>query len=260
MRLRDLEAALQRVRPFNTKLQKIDLEQFPTGWHIAARLVHTAASCSDIEGKTVVDLGTGTCMLGIGCALLGAEHVIGLDADIDALRIARENIDEAGVDSVCDLLLCDVVDMPLFLTNGLPRVDTVVMNPPFGTRNKGIDVRFIEQAIALRPRAIYSLHKSSTRKFLISKAAEWGLHVEVIAELRFDIPKMYKHHKQKIADVEVDFIRFELPDAMRHPPPTPPPVPTSPITLPLPKGDGQVGCVEARAAADCAGSALAATD
>jgi hypothetical protein len=50
---------------------------------------------------------------------------------------------------------------------------------------------------------------------LLSKAAELGLQVEVVAELRFDIPKMYKHHKQKTADVEVDFIRFELPDTMR---------------------------------------------
>jgi len=66
------------------------------------------------------------------------------------------------------------------------------MNPPFGTRNTGIDVTFLEQAIALRPRAIYSLHKTSTRKFLVKKATEeWGLEVEVIAELRFDIPKMY---------------------------------------------------------------------
>lgn len=65
------------------------------------------------------------------------------------------------------------------------------MNPPFGTRNTGIDVAFLEQAIELRPRAIYSLHKTSTRKFLVKKATEeWGLEVEVIAELRFDIPKM----------------------------------------------------------------------
>jgi putative methylase len=86
MKIRELEAALQRVRPFDTKLQKIDLEQFPTGWHIASRLVHTAAvGYGDVEGKTVVDLGTGTAMLGIGCALLGAGCVLGLDADVSGI-------------------------------------------------------------------------------------------------------------------------------------------------------------------------------
>ena len=217
MRLRDLEAALQRVKPFDKKLQKIDLEQFPTSWHIASRLIQCATENGDIEEKFVVDLGTGTSMLGIGCALMGAQAVLGLDADIDALNIARENIEESDVEELMDLVLCDVCSMPLNLNScEKSRVDTVVMNPPFGTRNKGIDIVFLEKAMQLRPKAIYSLHKTSTRKFLLKKAAEWGLQVEVMAELKFDIPKMYKHHKQKSLDVEVDFIRFELPDEMRE--------------------------------------------
>jgi predicted RNA methylase len=188
MRLRDLEARLQRVKPFDTRLQKIELEQFPTGPEIASRLVYTASSSfDDIEGKVVVDLGTGTGRLGIGCALMGASLVIGIDADMDALAIAQKNIDEAEVQM--ELLLSDVSTMPLGSLIG--KVDTVVMNPPFGTRNKGIDVAFLKQALHLQPRAIYSLHKTSTRKFLINKAqSEWGLEVEVLAELRFDIPKV----------------------------------------------------------------------
>jgi len=112
------------VRPFDTKLQKIDLEQFPTGFHIAARLVQTAAEHDDVEGRVVVDLGTGTAMLGIGCALMGAAAVIGLDADLDALAIAAQNIEAAEVDEVMDLVLCDVSSMPL-RSAGLTAVDTV---------------------------------------------------------------------------------------------------------------------------------------
>ncbi len=135
MRLRDLEAALQGVKPFDTRLQKIELEQFPTGPEIASRLVYTAAkSFDDIEGKIVVDLGTGTGRLGIGCALMGASLVIGIDADMDALAIAQENIDDAAVQM--ELLLSDVSAMPVYSLVG--KVDTVVMNPPFGTRNKGV--------------------------------------------------------------------------------------------------------------------------
>jgi putative methylase len=125
MRLRDLEQALQRVRPFDTTLQKIDLEQFPTGFHIASQLVLAAAENDDIEGCVVADLGTGTGMLGIGCALMGASAVVGLDADLDALVIAAENIEAADVEEVMDLVQCDVSSMPLRPT-GLPTIDTVL--------------------------------------------------------------------------------------------------------------------------------------
>ena len=91
-----------------------------------------------------------------------------------------------------------------------------MMNPSFGTRNKGVDVLFPEQALSLRPRAIYSLHKTSTREFLLNKArSEWGLHAEVLAEMRFDVPNMYKFHKKKSKDIAVDFLRFEVPDEVR---------------------------------------------
>jgi predicted RNA methylase len=49
------------------------------------------------------------------------------------------------------------------------RADTVIMNPPFGTRRKGADVEFLRAAARLVARdggALYSLHKSSTRAHL----------------------------------------------------------------------------------------------
>ncbi len=45
-------------------------------------------------------------------------------------------------------------------------------------------------------------------QFILKKAAEWDVEVEVIAQLRWDIPKMYSFHKKKSVDIEVDFIRF----------------------------------------------------
>ena len=67
MKLKELNSLLQEVKPFDTQLQKVELEQYPTEAHLAARLVFTAAtSFDDVEDKVVVDLGTGTGMLGIG--------------------------------------------------------------------------------------------------------------------------------------------------------------------------------------------------
>ena len=233
MKLKELNSLLQEVKPFDTQLQKVELEQYPTEAHLAARLVFTAAtSFDDVEDKVVVDLGTGTGMLGIGCVMMGASRVIGIDADSDALSVAQQNIDDIGVDEEMELLQADVSSLPLrsfrapqpagrqgdggCAESHEPWVDTVVMNPPFGTRNKGIDVLFLQQALSLRPRAIYSLHKSSTRQFLLGKATrDWGLGAQVLAEMRFDVPAMYKFHKQKSKDIAVDFLRFEVPEELR---------------------------------------------
>lgn len=42
--------------------------------------------------RQVLDVGTGTGILGLACALFGASRVVGLDNDIDARVAARENI------------------------------------------------------------------------------------------------------------------------------------------------------------------------
>jgi rRNA N6-adenosine-methyltransferase METTL5 len=46
------------------------------------------------------------------------------------------------------------------------RADTVVMNPPFGTRRKGADMEFLAAALKLSRGSVYSLHKSSTRSHI----------------------------------------------------------------------------------------------
>ncbi|GBG28064.1 6-phosphofructo-2-kinase/fructose-2,6-bisphosphatase 2 [Hondaea fermentalgiana] len=208
MKLKQLESALSHVEPFREP--RWDLEQYPTSAHIAARILYTAdASFDDIEDKTVLDLGCGTCMLGIAAQILGSAYTLGVDLDPNALAVAVDNIEEMEVD--IDLINANVLDGSLPLPAA--SFDTVVMNPPFGTRNKGADVAFIETALRLSRKAVYSLHKSSTRDFLQRKAnKDWEVSFEVIAQLRFDIPKMYKFHKKQSADVMVDLIRLCKPD------------------------------------------------
>lgn len=150
-------------------------------------------------------------MLSIGAAILGACHVIGVDLDTDALEIARENIDEFEDPLPIDLVQSSVQALVL-----QPRfqADTVIMNPPFGTRQKGADMEFLRAAFRISRHSIYSLHKSSTREH-ISKVAKKELgatSAEVLAQLRYDLPATYKFHKQKSKDIEVDLWRFEVPE------------------------------------------------
>lgn len=89
--------------------------------------------------------------------------------------------------------------------------DTVIMNPPFGTKkNSGIDMKFLEIALKLAKKTVYSLHKTSTRNYVLKKGRDYGANGKVIAELRYDIPNVFKFHKKSSVDIQVDFIRFSL--------------------------------------------------
>lgn len=173
-------------------------------------VLQVAHSYDEFEGQVVADLGCGTAMLSIGAAILGACHVIGIDLDSDALEIAKENIDQFEDPSLpIDLIQSSVQALAL-----QPRIyaDTVVMNPPFGTRTKGADMDFLRAAFKISRHSIYSLHKTSTREH-IGKIAVRDLKAksaEVLAQLRYDLPATYKFHKQKSRDIEVDLWRFEV--------------------------------------------------
>ena len=92
-------------------------------------------------------------------------------------------------------------------------VDTVITNPPFGTKdNAGMDLRFLKTATRLARRTVYSFHKTSTRAFL-KKHVEtaWKLRAfTVVAEMQFDIPNTYKFHKQQCVNIPVDLIRIDI--------------------------------------------------
>lgn len=95
-------------------------------------------------------------------------------------------------------------------------INTILMNPPFGTKNNaGIDVAFLKAGLSLAEsnpnlRAIYSMHKTSTREHLKRKAEEWKCSFTVIAEMKFDLPAKYDFHKKDNVIIQVDLLRFGL--------------------------------------------------
>lgn len=149
-------------------------------------------------------------MLSIGAALLGAQHVIGIDIDADALRIAKENIEEFEDSLPIDLVQCSIERL---LQQPRISADTIIMNPPFGTRRKGADAEFLRAAFRISQGSIYSLHKSSTRNYIRNVALSElnAVEAEVIAQLRYDLPASYSYHKLKSKDIEVDLWRFRVP-------------------------------------------------
>eukprot|EP00980_Cylindrotheca_fusiformis_P016936 scaffold5157_cov100-Cylindrotheca_fusiformis.AAC.8 len=249
MKLKHLEAALSSItREF--PFPKVSLEQYPTSALLAARVIALAVENDDLgEGKSCLDLGSGTGMLSIGAAFL-CDLVIAVDCDMDAIEVAKENAYSVDLEDTIIFVQAKVSVKSLDtkdpwvkkrggrhgrrggrgshpssetksllvegLDDGIPLrnncVDTVLTNPPFGTKmNAGIDVQFLLTATRLARNAVYSFHKRSTREFLTKIVREWGYRIEVAAEMEFDIPQMYKFHQQKNKDIKVDLLRIVIP-------------------------------------------------
>lgn len=67
---------------------------FGTGSHASTMMCLKAADklSHTIKGRSVLDVGTGSGILAIAAAKFGAEKVVGLDIDPEALMVARKNV------------------------------------------------------------------------------------------------------------------------------------------------------------------------
>ncbi|MNE70876.1 hypothetical protein D3C80_1667000 [compost metagenome] len=74
---------------------------------------------------------------------------------------------------------------------------------------KGADMHFLSVAVRLTKTAVYSLHKSSTRDYILRVADSWGCKAKVVAELVYDLPATYSFHKKQNQQIQVDLIRLE---------------------------------------------------
>ena len=70
---------------------------FGTGRHESTRLCLRALDYEGVSGARVVDLGTGSGILAVAAALLGAASVCALDTDPEAVEVARESARLNGV-------------------------------------------------------------------------------------------------------------------------------------------------------------------
>ncbi|MFM5224591.1 50S ribosomal protein L11 methyltransferase [Aeromonas veronii] len=78
---------------------------FGTGTHPTTALCLQWLDGLDLTGKTVVDFGCGSGILGIAALKLGAARVIGIDIDPQAIQASRDNAARNGVAGQIELYL-----------------------------------------------------------------------------------------------------------------------------------------------------------
>ena len=207
IKLKKFEEFLQTVDGFESP--KVLLEQYVTPSHIASHMLYTIqCNYGDIQDNIIADLGSGCGMLSIGASILGAGHVIGFEIDPDAIKVFQENVNGFDLTNV-DCVQCNVENLEDMMTE--KAFDTVLINPPFGTKqNSGIDMKFLKIGLKLARNSVYSLHKTATRDHIKKKAIEWKTKANVVAELRYNLPQTYKFHKKSTVDIEVDLWRFSF--------------------------------------------------
>ncbi|WP_407455020.1 METTL5 family protein [Methanobrevibacter sp.] len=201
-RKKHLEMRLQNI-PSHPK-PKVGLEQYTTPSIIASDLIWNAFGLGDIEYKDILDLGCGTGIFAIGCALMGANSSIGVDIDEDSIDLANEVSGKLKVDNV-DFIVSDICDF----NEGL-NVNTVFQNPPFGSQkkaDKGQDLKFVKKAIELNPDVLYSFHMASTEDFLVKFYGDNGLQITHLFRYEFPIPKIYEFHNKEKQMVDVIVVR-----------------------------------------------------
>ena len=93
---------------------------FGTGHHQTTRLCLSLLQSIEITGRRLIDVGTGSGVLAIAAAKLGARSVTAMDNDSDALHNARENVERNAV-------IVEIVQADLAAFTAAP-ADIVVAN------------------------------------------------------------------------------------------------------------------------------------
>jgi putative methylase len=190
-----LARQLSEVEDFENP--KVKLEQYLTPAHLAADLVYTAYMQDDIQGKEVVDLGSGTGMLAIGVSLMGG-NVTAVEKDEDAVEELRDNMEEFDLDF--EIANKDIEDVAL-------EADTVVMNPPFSVHSD-LGMKFWQKAVEISSK-VYAISPRGKRSAIKDFVEKSGFRVVATEGYTVSLPPTFGFHTEASQEIEVDIIIAE---------------------------------------------------
>ena len=185
------------------------LEQYATEGDLAAFFVLAVDQLESVSGKTIVDLGSGNGILGIGCAILGAQKIILVEADDEVAKVAEANVAQISqrYATEIDSIHCNIgKDEP----PNIDQCDIVIMNPPWGFQTSKADRPLLDYGFSLKPQSLYIIH-SAKSTHLAKIGHSFGYDCEIVFESNFRVPAKYSFQTKKMGETNVKCWRFYLP-------------------------------------------------
>jgi len=203
MRPKHLAIKLSKLTPH--PCENVVLEQYATEGDLASYWMLAVDQLDGFEQCTVVDMGAGNGILGIGALLLGAAEEVFVESDPAALDVIETNIDSLDEElQTRAKILSATVGLDEVPLEG---VDIIVMNPPWGVQREKADRPFLEAAFASKATSIHVLH-SDKATHLEPMAKEHGWWAETVLRTEFRLPPTYEHHAQRKGKTDVKCWRF----------------------------------------------------
>lgn len=182
---------------------KVRFEQYSLPSDLIALML--ILSAEDLIGQNVVDLGCGTGRFTLPIKKFFSKRILGVDIDPDAMnhlvRLQKQN-----------KLLIDLLIAPVeFLETGKwgKNYQTTLMNPPFGTKRRKLDMVFLKQALKYS-KTVISIHKSNpeTWNLITQLGIEYGRRVELLATVNFPLFPTFQFHRKRKHFVRADLLRI----------------------------------------------------
>ena len=183
-----LSKLIQKVPDFIEA--KPQLEQYMTPVDIATFMLLNAFAEGDFK-QEVVDFGCGTGMLAIGATFLGAK-VSAIDIDNEAISIGKKYAEKKDI-------AIKWMEMPI--QNWNRKIDTVIMNPPFGAQRPGADREFIQKALEVA-RKVWTIHLADSSKFIDRFVEDNGGKIVACWEMEMELKRTMKHHSRESKKVK----------------------------------------------------------
>jgi predicted RNA methylase len=206
---RELAVFLSKLKVFEKP--HIQLEQYSTDSDVAAQLLWQAHLNNELENCSIIDLGCGTGILGIGALLLGAKKITFIDIDATVLKTLKENLeftyDHWEIEDFDNRWEFINSDASRIKTEEL-QADIVITNPPFGTKTKHADKLFLEVATKIAP-ITYSMHKTSTKSFLTSFASSNNIQIIWQEDIKYPLKPTMGIHRKRLERIDVTLICFQ---------------------------------------------------
>ncbi|MHA1671641.1 MAG: METTL5 family protein [Promethearchaeota archaeon] len=165
---------------------------------------------NDIDNNLIIDLGSGTGRLSIASAYLRANQVIGIDFDLSAIKIFKQNIQDLGLKHLINPICTNVSNFEFSKKNLTDSLKiTTIMNPPFGVQKKAADRAFLLKAFTFSD-TIYTihLHNEKVHDFLSKFMSKNGWKINYTYPFKMKLEKTFPFHSQKKKDINVKIYRI----------------------------------------------------